>query len=119
LSIIWIVLKKSPPLTLPANGSSFALSVVHWVVQTGRRGIGRDRSCGMLSSTLGSFPVPRRVLWSVLMERLLVTLSQHSILLLAKNIKETGGTQELLGRGIIARALLKLRVGEGDVCRYC
>lgn len=46
------------------------------------------------------------------MERLLVTLSQHSILLLAKNIKETGGTQELLGRGIIARALLNILTSE-------
>lgn len=53
------------------------------------------------------------------MERPLVILSQHSILLLVKNTKETVGTQELRVNGIIARAQLKLRTGEGDVFRYC
>jgi len=67
----------------------------------GRGGIGKVLFYGMLSSTPGSSPVPRRVLWSVLMERPLVILSQHSILLLGRHTKETVGTQELRVRGII------------------
>jgi len=84
---------------LRANGSSFALSAVLWDALKGRRSIERDRSFGMLSSTPGSSPVPRRVRLSVFTGKLLETSFQHSILPLESYIEENEVRQVQQVRG--------------------